>query len=323
MTVRFGFIGAGGIASTHLDHLESHDGASVVAVCDIDEDVATAAAEPHGASVFTDHQTMYEEVDFDAVVVAIPPFAHEDQESLAAEHGVDLFVEKPLALDSETVRENAEAINEAGILSQVGHMTRYADSVERAKELIDGRTVALVDGHWWCGIPGNPDHWWRKRDLSGGQVVEQATHTYDVVRYLAGDVESLSAVGGHEVHRDELDFEDSTSASMRHETGTVSHVSSTSTSARFGHGFRLSGDGFSLELDIGEDSLVGTVDGEEIEYRGDTDMYGPEMDAFVKAVETRDESLLRSPYDDARKTFETTLAVERSISSGEREEVNE
>ncbi|SFL33811.1 Predicted dehydrogenase [Halogranum rubrum] len=323
MTVRLAFIGAGGIASTHLDHLESHDGADVVAICDIDEDVAAAAAEPHGASVFTDHHSMYEAGGFDAVVVGIPPFAHEDQERLAAEHGVDLFVEKPLALDSETVRENAEAIAEAEILTQVGHMTRYADSVQRAKSLIGDRTVALVDGHWWCGIPGNPDHWWRRKELSGGQVVEQATHTYDVVRYFAGDVESLSAVGGHEVNADELDFEDSTSASMRHETGAISHVSATSTSARFGHGFRLSGDGFSLELDIGEDTLVGTVDGEPVDFEGDGEMYGPEMDAFVDAVETRDASLLESPYDDARKTFETTLAVEESLATDERQVMTE
>lgn len=323
MTVELAFIGAGGIASIHLDNLESNERADVVAVCDIDDERATAAAETHGAAAFTDHHEMYEEASFDAVVVGIPPFAHEDQERLAVEHGADLFVEKPLALDSETVRENAEAIAVSDRFAQVGHMVRYADSVQRAKELIGDRTVALVDGHWWCGIPGEADHWWRKKDLSGGQVVEQATHTYDAVRYFAGDVESVSAVGGKEVYDEELDFEDSTSASMRHETGAVSHVSATSTSARFSHGLSLTGEGFSLELDIGADSLVGTVDGEEIAFEGDGDTYGTEIEAFIEAVETRDESLLRSPYDDARKTFETTLAVERALETGEPQRVTE
>ncbi|MDS0300645.1 Gfo/Idh/MocA family oxidoreductase [Halogeometricum sp. S1BR25-6] len=323
MTVQLAFIGAGGIASVHLDNLESNERADVVAVCDIDDERATAAAETHGAAAFTDHHEMYEEASFDAVVVGIPPFAHEDQERLAVEHGADLFVEKPLALDSETVRENAAAVAESDRLAQVGHMVRYVDSVQRAKELVGDRTVALVDGHWWCGIPGEADHWWRKKSLSGGQVVEQATHTYDAVRYFAGDVESVSAVGGKEVCEEELDFEDSTSASMRHETGAISHVSATSTSARFSHGLSLTGEGFSLELDVGADTLVGTVDGEEIAFEGDGDAYETEITAFLEAVETRDESLLRSPYEDARKTFETTLAVERALETGESQRVTE
>lgn len=323
MTVQLAFIGAGGIASVHLDNLKSNERADVVAVCDIDEERATAAAETHGATAFTDHHEMYEEATFDAVVVGIPPFAHEDQERLAIEHGADLFVEKPLALDSDTVRENAEAIAASDRLVQVGHMVRYADSVQRAKELVGDRTVALVDAHWWCGIPGDADHWWRRKELSGGQVVEQATHTYDAVRYFAGDVESVTAVGGKEVYEEELDFEDSTSASMRHDTGAVSHVSATSTSERFSHGLRLTGEGFSLELDIGADTLVGSVDGEEVDFEGDGDTYGPEIAAFVEAVETRDESLLRSSYDDARRTFETTLAVERALETGEPQRVTE
>lgn len=323
MTVRLAFIGAGGIASRHLNYLETDDRAAVVAVCDIDSETATASAEPHDAAVFTDHREMYSDAAFDAVVIGIPPFAHEDQEMLAVEHGVDLFVEKPLALTSKRARENATAIETSNILTQVGHMTRYADSVQRATELIDGRTIALVDGHWWCGIPGDPDHWWRQKDFSGGQVVEQATHIYDIVRYFAGNVDVLSAVGGTQIHADELDFEDSTSASMRHTTGVISQISATSTSSRFSHKLQLTGEGFSLELDLGADTLVGTVDDEEINFEGDNDMYDTEMDAFIKAVETGDESYLRSPYSDARKTFETTLAVERALETGEPQQVVE
>lgn len=321
MVVRFAFIGAGGIASRHLSHLESHDDAAVVAVCDIDEDVAETAAAPHDAAVYTDHHDLYEDATFDAVVVAIPPFAHEDQERLAAEYGVDLFVEKPLALDVETARENARAVEAGDVVSQVGHMNRYADSVERAKEIVEDRTLALVDGHWWSGVPGDDDHWWRRREYSGGQVVEQATHTYDLVRYFAGDVETVHAVGGHRVNVEEVDFEDSTSVSMIHENDVVSHVSATSVSPTVNRGLALVGDGFALEIDPEEDRLTGTVDGEDVDFQGSGGSYGAEMDSFVEAVRTRDQSLCRSPYADALETFETTLAVERALDSGEPEAV--
>lgn len=321
MTVRLAFIGAGGIASRHLNHIENHTGSEVVAICDIAEDVAVAAAEPHDAEVYLDHHDLYTDADFDASVVAVPPFAHEDQERLAAEYGVDLFVEKPLGLDSKTVRRNEMAIEDSDILTQVGHMGRYADAVQRAKELIEGRTLALVDGHWWTGVVGNPDHWWRSRDRSGGQVIEQATHTYDLVRYLAGDIETVHAVGSRCVNPEAIDFEDTTSASMRHENGTTSHISATSASPQGDRRIQLIGDGFTLEIDVPSDHLRGTIDGEEVDFQGSGEMFATEMDAFIEASETGNESLLRSPYSDARKTFETTLAVDRSLGTGEAEEV--
>ena len=321
MPVEFAFVGAGGIASRHLRYLEDCQGASVVAVCDIVEEVAERAAEPHGAAAYTDYRDLFEEESFDAVVVAVPPFAHEDQELLAAEHGVDLFVEKPLALNGETAERFEAAVGESGILTQVGHMDRYSEAVERSKELIGDRTLALVDARWWCGVPGNEDHWWRVKAKSGGQIVEQATHTYDLVRYFAGDVETVYATGGQRVRVDELDFEDSSSASMKHENGVTSHVSATSASPSGDRGFRLVGDGFQLSLDPGAGTLSGVVDGEEIDFEGSEERYEPEMDAFIEAVETRDDSGLLSPYADARKTFETTLAADRSLRTGEPEEV--
>ncbi|WP_330633406.1 Gfo/Idh/MocA family protein [Halocatena halophila] len=321
MTVNLAFIGAGGIASTHLEHLRSHEGAAVVAVCDINETVAQTAAQPHDAAVFTDHRAMYEQCSFDAVVIAVPPFAHTDQERLAGEAGVDCFVEKPLGLDATTVRERARTLAEVNVITQVGHMTRYADSLERARALIGERTVSLVDAHWWCGVPGDEDHWWRSKDHSGGQVIEQATHTYDVVRQFAGDVTSVSAVGGNAVNTEALDFEDSTAAVLEHETGTISQVSATSTASEFSHTVRLAGDGFALTLDLGDDRLTGTIGGESIAFQGNGEMYAKELDAFVEAVETRDQSLCRSPYDDALATFETTIAVDQALRTGEPQEV--
>lgn len=320
MTVDFAFIGAGGIASRHLDYLADRPDASVVGVCDVDESTAESVARAHGAEAFTSHRDLYGSLEFDAVVVGIPPFAHADQERLAVEHGVDLFVEKPLALDAATPRENERAIADSDVLTQVGHMNRYAESVLRAEELIGDRTLSLVDGRWWCGVPDTA--WWRVEDRSGGQVLEQATHTYDLVRYFAGDVERVHAVGGQRVNTDVIDFPDTTSASMLHENGVTSHVSATSTADEADLTVDLVGDGFQLELDPPADRLVGTVDGETVEFEGGGRRYEREMDAFVEAVRTRDRSLLRSPYADARRTFETTLAVNRALDTGEPQEVD-
>jgi predicted dehydrogenase len=290
------------------------DDVDVVAVCDIDEDAATEAADPHDAAVFTDHETMFAEADFEALVLAVPPFAHEGQEIMAAEHDVDLLVEKPLGLDSETAREAEAAIEEAGIVTQVGHMNRYSNLVEEATSLIGDRTVAYIHGEWIGGVP--PADWWGSMDHSGGQVVEQASHTFDLVRYFGGDVAEVRAAGSQRVVTEEIDFPDATSATMTHENGLVSHVATSSASPSGSNEVTIIGDGFHLDIQFGG-TLSGVVDGEAVEIDGEGGNWGTELRAFIDAVQADDPSMPRSPYADARKTFETTLAVNEAIETGE------
>jgi predicted dehydrogenase len=316
MSTRIAFIGAGGIAGTHMDNIEERDDAEVVAICDVVEEVAEEAADRFDAAAYTDHHDLYEEEAFDAVIVAIPPFAHEDQEVLAAEHGVDLLVEKPLALSEATAETIAEAVEDSDVVTQVGHMNRYSDMVERADELLGDREIALVDARWIGGVPGGEDHWWRKRERSGGQIIEQATHVYDLVRYFAGEVDSVAGYGGQQVRTDLLDFPDAATVSMRHEDGAVSHVFSSSASPDHEVSVELVGDDAQLTIDFTEGRLTGHVDGEEIDYETDGITYADELDAFLEAVETRDGSLCRSPYHDALETFRVTLAATEAADEG-------
>jgi predicted dehydrogenase len=319
MTVTIALVGAGGIGTIHLGTLADIDAADVTAICDVSAEAATAAAEEFGADVYTDHEEMLSNEDLDALFVAIPPFAHTTQETAGAEAGLDLFVEKPIALSGETAARVDEAIAEAQVRSQVGHMYRYSPVVEEAVDRIGDRDVALIDGHWVGGVP--PSGWWGVKEKSGGQVVEQAAHVFDLVRYFGGDVDSVCAQGGKSVVGDDIDFEDAVSASMKHESGAVSHVSTSCASPDEHVALRLVGDGFHLELEFwfeGEDHpvslgrLTGTVDGEPIELEAEEDAWAREVRSFVETV-GGGEGDLRSPYDDARKTFELTLAVNEAL----------
>ncbi|WP_248910834.1 Gfo/Idh/MocA family protein [Halocatena marina] len=311
MSVRTAFIGAGGIASVHLSNIEASDLGDVVAICDIDPSVAESTAETHAAAAFTDAKALFEEAEFDAVIVSIPPFAHGEAERLAAKHETHLFVEKPLGLDRTPAETIDAAVTEAGVITQVGHMNRYADIVERAVELIDGRQVSLVNGHWYDGVADAA--WWRKKAQSGGQVVEQSTHVFDLVRYFAGDVDELHAYGEKQVVGDRIDFEDSVVATMHHETGAVSHVATSCASPRYRTAVDVIGDGFDLQLNFNENRLTGVVNQQDVAYEGNGEKYRNELEAFLTAVSNDERSLVRSPYSDAIKTFEATLDVYEAI----------
>ena len=311
MSVDIGFVGAGGIAQgTHFETLDASERASVVGVCDVDEDTAREAAERFDAPWFTDHHDLYEAVDPDAVFVCLPPFAHDDQETAAAERGIDLFVEKPLALSNAKAREISEVVAASGVVAQVGYNWRYSPGVDRAREILDGRDVGYVEGYWWGGVPGGEDHWWRHADRSGGQTVEQATHVFDAVRYLAGDVERVAAAGSHRLV-DIVDFSDATSATLTHENGAISHVSTTCATDDGKTGLEVVADGATLS--VTQNDVSGTVDGEPVEDSFEADPYAVEVEAFLDAVEAGDDAGVRSTYADATESLALTLAVNESI----------
>ena len=323
MTVDIALTGTGGIGSVHLNNLATIDATNIIGVCDVAENTAMETAERFDATAYTDHERMLADEDADALFVTIPPFTHTNQETLAAAHGIDLFVEKPIALSRETAAEVNTAIERAGVLSQVGHMFRYSTVTERAKQLVNDRDLTLLDGRWFGGVP--PSGWWGIKEKSGGQVVEQAAHVFDLLRYFGGEVTSITAEGSKNVVKDSIDFEDATSATMKHKNGVVSHVATSAASPEELINLHIVGDGLKLRLEFwfeGEDpprsvgSLTGTVDGESIDVHTEDDAWTREIEAFVEAVETDDPSLLRSSYDDAYRTFELTLTVNNVLENG-------
>lgn len=318
MSIQLAFIGSGGVANwQHFNNIERMEDAEIVAICDIDEEAAQTAGERFSADVFTDHHDLYDETSFDAVFVCLPPFAHEDQEIMAAERGIDLFVEKPLALSNQKAAEIRDAIEANDVIAQAGYNWRYSPGVDRAQELLDGRTIGYIDGRWWGGVAGGENHWWRHVDQSGGQTVEQATHIFDAIRYLAGDVKSVFAAGENRISN-LVDFSDVTSATLEHESEIVSHVSTSCVAEEGQSGLEIVADG--ATLDVEQNSIQGVVDGEEIHEEYDREVednpYVREVRSFLDAVATRDEAGIRAPYTDATKSLELTLAVNESIEIG-------
>lgn len=322
MTVAVGLVGAGGIAEKHRSNLRAIDGGELVAVCDVDGGTARRVADEENVRAYTDHEVMHDAEELDAVVVCIPPFAHENEETLAAERGRGVFVEKPVALSTATAERVGSRLRDAGVVTQVGYALRYSAATERARELVDPDDLSLVEGRY--AYPGAPESdWWRRRERSGGQVVEQSTHVYDAVRYLAGDVSEVHAVGTRR-HVDDIDFPDTTAAVLNHENGVVSEVTSTVAAPEMEATVRLAGPALDLTLDPVTDSLVGEVDGERVAFESDRDAFEAELRAFVDAVAEDDPAAgpVKCDYADGARTLALTLAVNESLEEGRPVEVD-
>ena len=313
--IRVGFVGCGGIMQEHYKHLSALSGVKMVGHCDILKDRAESAASRFGGDAFTEFETMYDKAKPHAVFIAVPPYAHTGMEEAAAERGLHLFVEKPIAINRETAKRIEAAVRKAKIITSVGYCFRYYDTVEIARQVLNGSPVSLIQGSWNGGMPGV--WWWRQMDKSGGQIMEQTTHLFDLMRYLCGDVAEVYAVAstGCMTRTEHFDVHDSSVVTMRMKNGSSATITS---SCVCNHGggvlLRLVTPDITLTLAGGE--LTVDEGGKTTHHRPQINMYEAESRIFIDAIRSGKRTHIRSSYADALKSFLVTHAANESIQSG-------
>jgi predicted dehydrogenase len=313
--VRIAFIGAGGVARRHARTLSSFEDVRVMAVADPVAAQAETLASLTGARAYTDYQDMLANGHIDALYICVPPYAHGEPERAAIAAGLPFLVEKPIALDLATAESIAKAVQARGIITCVGYHWRYLDTLDRAAALLnEGHPCRLAIGSWLDKIPDRP--WWGRRELSGGQVIEQTTHILDLARVLLGEVDEVYATAARIERPSDLsvDIDDATVATLRFASGAVGVVTSTSLlRSLYRSSLELFADG--LRIELSETALV--VDGgdsvEVFEAQGDA-RSRPDRD-FVDAVRGRP-NRIRVPYLEALETQRLGWAVTRSAAEG-------
>ena len=314
MALRIGFIGVGGMAETHLKHIADNPHAKVAAVCDVVEERAAAAAARYDAAAYTDFKAMLDKERPDAVFVCVPPFAHADIEETAAARGIHLFVEKPVGLDVGQARRKAAAIAAAGLIASSGYALRYMDNIERARAFLEGRTIGFVRAYYLSGFVETP--WWRVKAKSGGQLVEQATHVADLMRYLAGEVSQVFALMAtrHLADKPELDIADVTTVSVRFASGAIGHVDACCIQPDHRIGLEIQGRDFRVAY---EGTTLTLVDGDsKITLPNGGGIFKEQDDTFIRAILENKPALIRSSYADALKSLEVTVAANESADTG-------
>ncbi|TVY08018.1 Gfo/Idh/MocA family protein [Paenibacillus cremeus] len=313
--VRVAVVGVGVIAAEHLKNLQQNEDAQLVAVCDIIKENAEKVGQQYGAVPYTDFDAMLDNEDIDALFLCVPPFAHGDMEEKAAARGIHLFVEKPVGLDMETVQRKAKVLKEAGIITGTGYCLRYLDTVAIAKQYLQDKKIAMVRAHRFGSII--PLAWWKVMAKSGGQLVEQTTHNVDLMLYLAGDVERVSADTALRVMDDVegIDIPDVYSVNFRFASGAVGHIDTSfvdqpdgrSVLEVIGRGFRVTLEGTSLTI---------LEKNKSVTYKSNISFYKEQDDAFIQAVKTGNRAGILVPYEVAARTLEVTLAAHQSSETG-------
>lgn len=205
--IRIGFFGTGHIAALH-EFLLATSGVdhAIVAACDPDAARAAAFAERTGAEV-VDEATLLEMVD--AVYVTTWTAEHPRLVAAAAAAGTAVFCEKPLATEPDQVAEMIRVVTDAGVINQVGLILRFLPPFRLVRRLLAderaGEVLAVVyRDDQYLPVGGSYGSTWRidRAKAGHGTVLEHSIHDLDILSWLLGPVDSLSAATrnhhGHE-----------------------------------------------------------------------------------------------------------------------------
>ncbi len=137
--LRIGVIGCGGMATGHMRSLvkaKEEDNIEIVAVCDIYDKRAEAAAALTGGKIYKDYRALLAEKDIDYVLIATPEHWHYQMAVDALDAGKHIYVEKPMTHTTNEAKRLAAKVRGGNLKLQVGVQGMSDDSYEAAQEYV-------------------------------------------------------------------------------------------------------------------------------------------------------------------------------------------
>ncbi len=317
--LRAGMLGCGSIAHKHAQAIAAlPEQVELVALCDHTPAKASTLAEQYSggrAAIFDDYYALIEQGDLDLLVISLPPFRHADEIELAAARGIHVLVEKPIALTSEHAWRMVDAAERAGIKTEVGFMYRFGRAVEELRAKVPPDSVGLFSARYFCNSLHT--YWWRSREKSGGQLVEQAIHLVDLMRYTVGEPVSVYSRQSNFFHRDVPDYtiEDVSATVFGFANGAlgVLYATNGAVPGKWIKEWRVVSSGLVAEFTDWNHAVfmyTGAPEPRAENIAADQNVFVLQMQDLVDAIRTGRET--RTPLREGAKSLDLALAAVRS-----------
>jgi predicted dehydrogenase len=228
-TLAFGVVGCGQIGRRHLSAIQQEPGASVSAICDVD-DAALARAEEAlpGIAAYRDPDALLADDAVDIVSICTPHSSHATLAIAAARAGKHVLVEKPMALDQTQAQAMIKAANEHGVQLVVVKQNRFNAPVRLVHEALSanrlGRIRMVQCNVFWNRYPGYYAHspWRGTSEHEAGALHTQVSHFIDLLVWWLGPVSEARTIIDT-LHHD-IEIEDCGVAAVRFESGAIGSV---------------------------------------------------------------------------------------------------
>jgi inositol 2-dehydrogenase len=173
-------------------------GAKLVAVADINEELATSFADQNNIKRWhTDYHELLANDEVDAIVVATTTQAHKEIVVESARAGKPTFCEKPLSLSIDEALDMKAIIEHTGSFFQLGFMRRFDNGYAAARRSIEAGSIGTpIVFKSSSRDPYRPSLEYLDPSNSGGLFTDCGIHDIDLARWLIGEIASVYSVGG-------------------------------------------------------------------------------------------------------------------------------
>ncbi len=198
--LRMGFIGAGGIAQTHMANLKKFQDVELVAASDVSEKSLQRSKDEQGVqTVYGDWKEMLHKEELQAVSVCTPNGLHMQPTIDALKAGCHVLVEKPLAMNAREGQKMLDAARKAGKELVIAFQWRFHPKTQFIKSMADQGAFGKVL-YMRCqamrrrGIP-NWGVFGRKDLQGGGPMIDIGVHIMEMAHYVMGSPRPVAATG--------------------------------------------------------------------------------------------------------------------------------
>ncbi len=191
--IKVGIVGTGFIGPAHIEALRRLPNVEVVALCEVNIDLARDKAAALGIPRYYTFNELIQQEDIQAVHICTPNFLHYNQSKAALEAGKHVICEKPLAKDLAEAEELVELAKKTGLVNAVHFNLRYYPLVRHMKACREqgelGDIYSVIGSYLQDWLFYQTDYNWRlESDKSGDSraIADIGSHLMDVIEYITG-----------------------------------------------------------------------------------------------------------------------------------------
>jgi UDP-N-acetylglucosamine 3-dehydrogenase len=304
--------------------------AQLTTVYDLSPEAAIETEDLYGAQVARTAEELLATPGLDGVLIAVPPYLHASTACMAAEAGIDIFLEKPMSTTVAGCRQILSAAETHGVKLMVGQVLRYYEpyrSILRWKA--EGRFGdpfaasfwRVTNGKRWASAGSSEPATWRaSREKSGGYILEIGAHELDMLHCLMGSPRTVYATM-HKVLPYQHEMEDHIVVHVRFDGGSaVYEAGGGSAVGRYGFRFYMQGATLASNEAFDPQALqVHDMDGQSVESLSAEFSPEPPVQAELRGwlAALRDEAPVPVPGTEGLATVALAEAAYRSAQSGE------
>ena len=236
--MKYALIGCGRIAVNHMKAAINNE-LEIVAVCDVLEEKMEELLAKYGLEKdesikrYTDYKKMVEEMQPELASIATESGLHAEIALYCIEKGVNLIIEKPMAMSIEDANKIIDLAEEKNVKVSACHQNRFNVAIQKLRKAVEsGRFGKLSHGSIHVRWNRNAGYYeqapWRGTwEQDGGALMNQCIHGIDLLRWMMGDeIEEIYGATRQQFH-DYLEAEDVGMAVIKFKNGAIGTIEGT------------------------------------------------------------------------------------------------